>query len=64
MDSPTIELITCESGDWKVIKLDEDTFEEGRTLSNQDWMDLIFELTGIKVGRREISDDEMACGDY
>ena len=65
MSRPIIELITCESGDWEVLRVDlgEDFQEEGHSLSNDDWINLL-DLLGYEVQEREISDEDMEYGRY
>ena len=64
MDMRTIELITCECGDWEVLKVDGEIYTEGHSINNRGWMSLIEDLTCIKVIEKEITDDEMEEGEY
>lgn len=64
MVRPTIELITCQSGDWEVLRISGDDFEqEGHSVSNTDWIRLLNYL-GYEVKTKCISDEEMENGDY
>lgn len=65
MVRPTIELITCQSGDWEVLRINgEDDFEqEGHSISNTDWIRLLNYL-GYEVKIRCISDEDMENEDY
>lgn len=65
MSKTLIELITCESGDWSVLRvnLGEDFKVEGHSLSNWDWIELL-NLLGYKVEQKEISDEDMEYGRY
>jgi len=65
MSKPLIELITCKSGDWEVLRMNlgEDFLCDGHSISNQDWIHLLKEL-GFKVKTRCISDKNMEYGKY
>lgn len=65
MSKPLIELITCESGDWEVLRvnLGEDFQEEGHSINHWQWIDLI-KLLGYEVEKREISDEDMEYQNY
>ena len=60
MSKPFIELITCECGDWEILRvnLGEDFQAEGHRLNGWDWIELL-DLLGYKVEEREISDEDM-----
>ena len=60
MGKPFIELITCESGDWEILRvnLGEDFQAEGHRLNSWDWIGLL-DLLGYKVEERKISDEDM-----
>lgn len=60
MSKPFIELITCECGDWEILRvnLGEDFQAEGHRLNDWDWIELL-DLLGYKVEEREISDEDM-----
>ena len=62
---PLIKLITCNSGDWSVLRvnLGEDFERQGHSISKWDWIDLL-KLLGYKVETREISDEDMEYGNY
>ena len=65
MSKPFIELITCESGDLEILRVNygEDFLEEGHSLSNYNWVELLNRL-GFEVEQREISDEDMEWGRY
>lgn len=65
MSKPFIELISNESGDWEVLRLDigEGFHAEGHSISNWDWIELL-DVLGYKVEKIEISDEKMENGDY
>ena len=65
MSKPLIELITCESGDWEVLRvnLGEDFKREGHSITRHDWSDLL-NFLGYKLEVIEISDEDMEEGNY
>lgn len=65
MSKPLIELITCESGDWNVLRVNygEDFEVEGHSISSYTWVGLL-EFLGYKVEVKEISDKDMEEGNY
>lgn len=68
MSKPFIELISCETGDWEVLKYktknDKDYISiEGHSISNWDWIELLKHL-GYEVKKTEISDEDMENGNY
>ena len=65
MSKPLIELITCESGDWSVLKvnLGEDFEYQGHSIPDFKWIELL-EMLGYKVDYKEISDEDMEEGNY
>lgn len=65
MSKPLIELITCESGDWEVLRTNfgEDFKYEGHSIPDGVWVKLIEQL-GYEVETREISDEDMEMGEY
>ena len=58
-----IELITCDAGDWSVLKLDDVIFDEGHDIPVYVWIDLLGVL-GFDVIETEISNDDMEWGRY
>lgn len=58
-----VEVITCESGDWEVLKLNEEIIAEGHSLSTYDWFSLLDKLDTL-IGEKEISDEDMEDGKY
>ena len=65
MSKPYIEFITCESGDWKVLRINyrEDFKAEGHSLSDLAWIRLIREL-GFEIKCKTISDEDMENENY
>ena len=65
MSKPLIELITCESGDWEVLRMNlgEDFNWGGHSISNQGWK-LLLERLGYEVETKCISDEDMEMGEY
>lgn len=65
MSKPYIELITCESGDWSVLRVDYgEGFEyQGHSISDDQWVKLL-ERLGYEVDCKIISDEDMECENY
>ena len=65
MSKPYIELITCESGDWSVLKVNcgEDFDYEGHSIPDAEWVRLL-DLLRYTVEQKEISDEDMEEGNY
>ena len=65
MSKPYIELITCETGDWEVLRVNmgEDFNFEGHFIPNRQWVALLDTL-GFKVKEIEISDEDMENYNY
>ena len=60
-----IELITNESGDWSILKLNDEFFAEGHSIHDSEWLDLIKEINpNTEIKQKEISDEEMENYDY
>lgn len=59
MSNVTIKLISCESGEWEILELNGETYSSGHRMENYDWINLIKTLTGIKIEKVTISDEEM-----
>lgn len=55
----TVDVITNESGDWIVIQLNGELYEEGHSISVYSWLNLIHKL-GNEVKIKEVSDEDMA----
>lgn len=53
-----IELITCERGDYEVLKVNNEIYYSGHSVPSQVWLD-VFKLSGNKVLKNTISDEEM-----
>ena len=54
----TIRLITNESGDWEVLLLNGEVYEEGHSIPAYTWMSLIQDL-GHEVSTEDVTDEEM-----
>lgn len=66
MNNKKIQLITCDSGDWEVVKIlndDVDIFTEGHSISKNDWIALLGYI-GVEVEEINISDEDMEMGSY
>ena len=62
---PLIELVTCEAGDWEVLRVNygEDFEFDGHSISNYTWIKLL-NLLGYEVEEKHISDEDMEYGRY
>ena len=58
-----IEIITCDSGDWEVIKVNNEIYYEGHSTPNDIWVEL-FEDLGVNVFKTNLSDEDMEYGKY
>jgi hypothetical protein len=65
MSKPFIELITCDSGDWDVLRVDlgEGFNYEGHSIPDYQWIKLL-NILGYEVEVRNISDEDMENGKY
>ena len=65
MTKPLIELISCASGEWEILRMNlgEDYESQGHSMSNREWIYLL-KLLGYEVEVREISDEDMENGNY
>lgn len=65
LEKQVIELITCESRDWEVLRLNAgEKFEKSRhKILSRNWIELI-ETLGYEVIQREISDKDMESCNY
>jgi len=65
MSKPLIELITCNAGDWSVLRvnLGEDFESQGHSIPNHEWIRLL-DLLGYKIEERNILDEDMEYGNY
>lgn len=64
MSKDNVELITCEDGDWEVLRLNGEVVADGHSIAPFEWRELITKLTGIEVEHREISNENMLDGNY
>lgn len=68
-DVMSIDLITCDSGDYEVLRLNDklnknkEVSYEGHSISSHQWMDLIKNL-GYDVREKCISDEDMEMENY
>ncbi len=58
-----IKLIGNESGDWKVLKIDDKIYYQGHSIPDFIWLDLLADLC-FEVESESISDDDMENGNY
>lgn len=63
MEKPKIEFVTCEGGDWEVLKINEKVFEANHVIDYPIWIEFLKEL-GFEVVEAEISDEDMEKGIY
>lgn len=63
MDKNIVELITCDSGDWEVLKLNGKVFEEGHSIPSYAWLELL-SVFNVESNEVSISDEEMEFGQY
>ena len=58
-----VKVITCDSGDWEVLKLNNKIIAEGHSLSNIDWFTLL-DFLRVLFEKDNISDEDMENGNY
>lgn len=65
MSKSFITLITCDSGDWEVLRVNLGEYfqSEGHSIPNHTWIELL-NLLGFEVEEKEISDEDMEYGRY
>ena len=59
-----IQLISSESGDWKVLKVNGVIRYEGHSIAEHEWLELIHKDFTVDCEEIEISDEEMESGEY
>lgn len=59
----TIKLVTSESGDWEVLFLNDEIYDEGHNIPTHTWLNIITRL-GCDVNTIELTDEEMESGLY
>lgn len=65
MQKHKIELITNESGDWIILKLNDEYFAEGRSIYKSEWVNLIKEINpNIQIKQIRITDEQMENYEY
>lgn len=67
MAKPKIELITCESGDWQVLRVKTDTDDEqfsGHSIDPYIFLEVIRDYLGCEIETRCISDEDMEMEKY
>lgn len=63
LNNMKIELITCDAGDWYVLKVDDKIWHEGHDIPYLEWLSLLGSM-GHEVIENEISDEDMEEGNY
>ena len=58
-----VEVITSESGDWVIIKLNGEIIEEGHSIPTNGWLRLLKRLD-VKTSIKEISDEAMESREF
>ena len=58
-----LEYITCERGDWVVLKIRGEVYYEGHSIPDYVWLGIL-EDNKVKIKETEISDEQMETGDY
>lgn len=58
-----VEVITSESGDWVIIKLNGEIVEEGHSIPTNGWLSLL-ERLDVKTSMKEISDEAMESREF
>lgn len=58
-----VELITSESGDWAVIKIDGKSEYEGHSIADHQWLEILMKA-GIEVSSKEVSNEDMEEGNF
>lgn len=65
MKEPVIEYITCESGDWYVLKEFGQLIYEGHSVPDHVWLALLENFVGYESLKiTALSDEEMQSGIY
>ena len=59
-----VELLTCPSGDWKVLLIDDKVAHSGNSIPDFVWLDALYHANVDSVKTREISDEDMEQGKY
>ena len=59
-----IEIISCESGDWEVLKVDDEIYYEGHEIHNEIWIRILSGKFNVECIDTEISDVDMQEGNY
>lgn len=54
-----IKLITCESGDWQILKVNGVEFASGHDIPDYKWIELLSKHYGCETEIECISDEEM-----
>ena len=60
-----IEVISCENGEWEVVRIDKgrDFVASGHSIGTHQWVHLLRYL-GFDVEEIELTEEEMEKGDY
>lgn len=64
MLDPIIEYITCESGDWYVLKKSGEIIYEGHSVPDYIWLGLLNTTNGVTLTVTALSDEDMQLGTY
>lgn len=67
MSKPIIEFITCESGDWDVLRIKIDDVDQeysGHSIYSCTWLEILRDYLGCEVITKVISDEDMEEGNY
>lgn len=59
-----IEFITCDSGDWEVLRIDGEVYDEGHSICLDTWLSLLARFGTAMVTEDCISDEDMEYGRY
>jgi hypothetical protein len=59
-----VELLTCPSGDWKVLLIDDKVVHSGHNIPDFVWLDTLYHANVDSIKSREISDEDMECANY
>ena len=63
MDKNKIELTGCDSGDWEVLKLNGEVYDDGHGIATHTWLKLLKEL-GNEVIETTVTDEDMEEGKF
>lgn len=55
LSNTKIEIITCDAGDWVIVKVDDKIFDQGHSVN---FVELL-KFLGYEIKHTNVSDDEM-----